>query len=47
MEYLVVSKLLLDVPKLKKNVLSCVITAIKVRDHLLTLLRVIAIPSHT
>ena len=36
-EYSVVSKLLLDMPKFKENVLFCVITAIKVRDLLLTL----------
>ena len=36
-EYLVVSKFLLEVPKLKENVLICVITFRKVHDLLLTL----------
>ena len=36
MEYLVVSKFLLEVPKFKENVLICIIVAIKVRDLLLT-----------
>ena len=31
----------MEVPKFKENVLICVITAIKVRDLLLTLLQVI------
>ena len=42
-EYLVVLKFLLEVPAFKENVLFYIITAIKVRDHLLTLLQVITI----
>ena len=40
MENLVVSRLLLEVPKYKENVLICVITVIKVHNLLLTLLQV-------
>ena len=39
-EYLVVLKFLLEELKFKKNVLTCVITVIKVRDLLLTLFKV-------
>ena len=39
-ENLVVSRLLLEVPKYKENVLICVITVIKVHNLLLTLLQV-------
>ena len=42
-EYLFVSKFLWEVPKFKEKVLICVITVIKVRDLLLTLLQVITI----
>ena len=42
-EYLVVPKFLFKVPKFKENVLISVMTVIKVRDLLLTLLQVIAI----
>ena len=40
MENLVVSRLLLEVPKYKENVQICVITVIKVHNLLLTLLQV-------
>ena len=43
MENLVVSRLLLEVPKYKENVQICVITVIKVHNLLLTLLQVKAI----
>ena len=41
--YLIVSKFLSEEPKFKKNDIICVITVIKVRDFLLTLLPVISI----
>ena len=43
MEYLDVSKFLLEVPKFKENILIRVITLIKVGDLLLTVLQVITI----
>ena len=42
-EYLVVLKFLLEVPKFKENEIICIITVIKVRHLLLTLLQVIII----